>query len=129
MGSWSFLEVRTELTAIPVVKECLVFSDQASFPPIICFQILFNRKPLSSDRDSSDQKLTSLNRCFFICINLGSNHGNKVSYYLVASANGVLYSLQIGVMMKHFDLGVVSLVRKSTGMWKRLQLHIKFDSE
>ncbi|KAH1149562.1 hypothetical protein GLYMA_16G020900v4 [Glycine max] len=28
-----------------VVKEYIVLSDQASFPPIICFQILFRPKP------------------------------------------------------------------------------------
>ncbi|QCE02517.1 hypothetical protein DEO72_LG8g531 [Vigna unguiculata] len=29
---------------MPVLKECIVLSDQASFPPIICFQIHFPAK-------------------------------------------------------------------------------------
>ncbi|KAH1204587.1 hypothetical protein GmHk_16G045503 [Glycine max] len=70
-----------------VVKEYIVLSDQASFPPIICFQILFRPKPWYPPAE--DQKHTPR----FI-------RGRSESWGF------------IGVMMKHFDLGGFTCAQK-----------------
>ncbi|WVZ16255.1 hypothetical protein V8G54_009237 [Vigna mungo] len=94
-------------SAMLVLKECIVLSDQASFPPIICFQFDF---PPKIDRELQICGFSFLHRLVF----LKGYYFVEIEPWRYTSADEMLYRFAwfsplcffgtIGVMMKHFDL-------------------------